>query len=587
MATVAETRLFPPIMASYLPAKSIDIDTTNGFGITFDVNELNNITDILEIHVIITRQSDYSSLFNSELFPLGIYPIVNAEVQTALQNGVIHIPERLGGLSLTAPIIDITQLNFNEYYKVQLRFSSVACCTDEHDALLTGSELSIALLNESNMAQFSEWSSVSALRFIAPPTFELRGNVANNVLNPNAQTAQMITGNFLSLYGTYTKKGTHNIMGHTFDYSDDKEYLSSWTIDVYQIVEGQDELKITSGLQVVNYRGANIDQIQYDIPFYFMNNTNYKITLTITTANLYTTSFNYLVTADSSEHSWGDQTVLNEYASLDSVIGKVNISFETKTEQTVPVGGDLIIRRAERTDNFTRWEQIWHYHFNEPYQTDGNPIVFNDFTIESGQIYKYSIAYVTGGGTAYSIIEGPVLSIFDHAFLTGEGTQLCVKFNPNLTNMKVNVSDNSVNTVGGQYPIISRNGNMYYRSFTLSGTIAYEMDAEHQFATRSSIYGEWINVYGSYFVNRYINQYNDRITQREFRELVIAYLYSDQPKLFRSTPEGNILVRLTDINLTPNTQLGRMIYDFSCTATEIGDCSIDNYKLYKIQDFGE
>ena len=65
------------------------------------------------------------------------------------------------------------------------------------------------------------------------------------------------------------------------------------------------------------------------------------------------------------------------------------------------------------------------------------------------------------------------------------------------------------------------------------------------------------------------------------------FLYSDQPKLFRSTPEGNILVRLTDVNLTPNQQLGRMIYDFSCTATEIGECSIENYKLYQIQDFGE
>ena len=128
---------------------------------------------------------------------------------------------------------------------------------------------------------------------------------------------------------------------------------------------------------------------------------------------------------------------------------------------------------------------------------------------------------------------------------------------------------------------------MYYRSFSLSGTIAYEMDLEHQFATRSSIYGEWINVYGTYFVNRYINQQNDRLTQREFRELVMNFLYSDQPKLFRSTPEGNILVRLTDVNLTPNQQLGRMIYDFSCTATEIGECSIENYKLYQIQDFGE
>lgn len=579
---VTETRLFPPIMAPYLPAKNIN-SVNQGIRITFDINELNNITDIKEIHVVITRQSDYNSLFNSRLYPLGIYPFTIQEGSTVLQDGYIDIPSRINPQSeISDPIINVGELNFNEYYKVQLRFSQVACCGDA-----IGSELSDILLNESNMAQFSEWSSVSALRFIAPPTFVLRGNVANNILNPDAQTAQMITGNFLSLYGEYIKTGTYNIMGQPFDYSNDKEYLSSWTIDVYQIIEGQDELKITSGLQVVNYRGANIDQIQYDIPFYFMNNTNYKITLTITTANLYTTSFNYLVTADSSENSWGDQVVLNEYTSLDSVIGKVNISFETKTEQTVPAGGDLIIRRAERTDNFTHWEQIWHYHFNEPYQTDGNPIVFNDFTIESGQIYKYSVVYITGGGTAYSIIEGPILSIFDHAFLTGEGTQLCVKFNPNLTNMKINVSDNSVNTVGGQYPIISRNGNMYYRSFTLSGTIAYEMDAEHQFATRSSIYGEWISVYGSYFVNRYINQYNDRITQREFRELVIAYLYSDQPKLFRSTPEGNILVRLTDINLTPNTQLGRMIYDFSCTATEIGDCSIDNYKLYKIQDFGE
>ena len=65
------------------------------------------------------------------------------------------------------------------------------------------------------------------------------------------------------------------------------------------------------------------------------------------------------------------------------------------------------------------------------------------------------------------------------------------------------------------------------------------------------------------------------------------YFYSDIPKLFRSTPEGNILVRLTDISLSPKQELSRMIYDFSCTATEIGDCSIENYQLYKVQDFGD
>ena len=59
---VTETRLFPPIMAPYLPAKNIN-SVNQGIRITFDINELNNITDIKEIHVVITRQSDYNSLF--------------------------------------------------------------------------------------------------------------------------------------------------------------------------------------------------------------------------------------------------------------------------------------------------------------------------------------------------------------------------------------------------------------------------------------------------------------------------------------------------------------------------------------------
>jgi tyrosyl-tRNA synthetase len=80
---------------------------------------------------------------------------------------------------------------------------------------------------------------------------------------------------------------------------------------------------------------------------------------------------------------------------------------------------------------------------------------------------------------------------------------------------------------------------------------------------------------------------NPEKVRKNVRELVMDYLYDDIPKLFRSTPEGNILVRITDVSLTPNQQLGRMIYDFTCTATEIGEANIDNYKLYKIQDFGD
>ena len=36
-------------------------------------------------------------------------------------------------------------------------------------------------------------------------------------------------------------------------------------------------------------------------------------------------------------------------------------------------------------------------------------------------------------------------------------------------------------------------------------------------------------------------------------------------------PEGNIPVMVMDVSLTPKTELGRMIYDFSATLYEVGD----------------
>ena len=52
------------------------------------------------------------------------------------------------------------------------------------------------------------------------------------------------------------------------------------------------------------------------------------------------------------------------------------------------------------------------------------------------------------------------------------------------------------------------------------------------------------------------------------------FLYANNVKLFRSTQEGNILVKLMDISFTPEAQLGRMIYSFSATAHEVDECSI-------------
>lgn len=70
--------------------------------------------------------------------------------------------------------------------------------------------------------------------------------------------------------------------------------------------------------------------------------------------------------------------------------------------------------------------------------------------------------------------------------------------------------------------------------------------------------------------------------ERYFKILVLDWLTDGKPKLFRSPTEGNYLVRLMNVSLTPKKELGRMIHEFTATAYEIADCTYDNLIYYGI-----
>ena len=575
MATIAEGGLFPPIIQTYLPA--IAIKNEEPFiTIPYNTSEYNTLSDIKSIQISITRQSNYDSLFDKTKYRRGVYVINNATL-TQEDNTLV----------INKASLNMSQLSYNEYYKVQLRFSKIACPTnaDPGQACLIGEELSQYLLDESNLTQFSEWSTVCLIRFIAPPVITIDSTAG--IIYPSSSAVTLNSSN-LTIYGNYKKENIDapdNPFPSEIDNGTiDKEYLSSYQIKLFTIDDNEpDELIFDSG--IINVNKENPNEFYYEIPYFFNNNDQLILQFTYTTANLYTETLSGTISTSYDTSSWVDQSDIEEVTAIDSVIGKVNISFMPQDDQVpVPAGSILTVRRGNDQDGFKIWDTVWKKTLTSALSTT---LSFDDFTVESGVLYKYEITYTDTSDNSYTIVEGPVMTVFDHAFLTGEGTQLCVKFNPNIGSYKINVGDNITNTLGSKYPFTQRNGDMYYRTFSLSGTIAYEMDLQHQFYTRTEMYGDWIDVYGSYFVNHYINQQNDKVTQRKFREKVLEYLYNDIPKLFRSTPEGNILVNITDVNLTPNQQTGRLIYDFSCTVTEIGEATIENCKLYKIQDFGD
>ena len=79
-------------------------------------------------------------------------------------------------------------------------------------------------------------------------------------------------------------------------------------------------------------------------------------------------------------------------------------------------------------------------------------------------------------------------------------------------------------------------------------------------------------------------------TERYFKLLVLDWLTDGKPKLFRSPTEGNYIVRLLNVNLSPKAELGRMIHEFTCTAYEIADFNYQNLLdlgLLTIESFNE
>ncbi|MEG0775836.1 hypothetical protein, partial [Clostridium sp.] len=156
--------------------------------------------------------------------------------------------------------------------------------------------------------------------------------------------------------------------------------------------------------------------------------------------------------------------------------------------------------------------------------------------------------------------------------------------------------ESRIETIGSKYPFVTRNASIDYKEFSLSGTITHFMDETEEFAPRADLfvddefksqlpYDMSIH-YDSLYRENNLNNYNNTVLEREFRNRVEEFLLDGKPKLFKSPTEGNSIVRIMDVNMTPNQQLGRLIYDFSCNIIEVDSFNVFNLNKYNIQESG-
>lgn len=200
--------------------------------------------------------------------------------------------------------------------------------------------------------------------------------------------------------------------------------------------------------------------------------------------------------------------------------------------------------------------------------------LYKDALVEQGERYKYAVYKSLNTSDGSTVTNDWVYVDFEDIFLSDRNCSLRIKFNPQISSFKNIIQEQKIETIGNRYPFFFRNGQLQYREMPISGLISTEMDEyfaaalfEQDTSSRSS------TAAGAPSVKTQRETYYN---ERKFREKVEEWLNNGQPKVFRSPTEGNYILRLMNISMTPNQQLSRKLYSFNATGYEIAEYNIEN-----------
>ena len=534
------SKLYPPYVESTIPAQAT---MENGGRVLHIPFRLNRAVSLASVAKICARIKTVST--NSWLGVIEVEKDINNVYPDTEGTDYYYVDFTETNSELTDIVLDPGQ-----HYKIQLAFIDV-------NGLV------------------GYYSSVGVFKYTTQPSVYIEGLEDNNLSN------------------LYTYVGVYS---QAEDGQDPTEKIYSYQFDLY---EGS-TIVATSGLKL---HDSTQDESSYESRDIWVLNqqlsegVQHQIQYSITTINGYKAS-TPKYTIWNNEFDYDADNSIKPYLKFENNFenGYIRLFFNNNGNNFKSAGGGFIISRASSEDNYATWYDVMRFTLAGS-DTSLPEELFKDFSVVQGVGYKYALQRYNDSGfytsrLPFSSIEDNstiAIADFEDMFLYDGTRQLKVRFNPKVTSFKTTVLESKTNTIGGKYPFIFRNGNVRYKEFSISGLISYLADTDELFMSNAELgfveehahrhATEHDEVLRSLTRSAHVDSIN-MAAERTFKLSVLEWLTNGKPKLFRSPGEGNYIINLMNVSLSPNDTVARMLHTFSSQACEIADYNFENLMKY-------
>lgn len=557
--------IYPPTLQSTQPAF---LATTPDYEIKYTLQKVTSAETIKHIQIRVVEQRSNSSIVNTSKYPDNIiYKNVDL-TKEASPYGIKILTSDLR--KPWSPGV---------CYKIQLRFGSTNFPSDL-------SAFAAWKKEQINNQTFSEWSTVMVIKAIAQPEvyIENAGTLRTDVI-ASKQTEASLTPLFV---GDYIDNAS-------------EEPLEKYKFDLYDET-GKTLIESSDWIQAVSGKNCS-----YRFKTMLTNNESYRVYFSVVTRNGYETRTYYDFQAIKVYlESLTDVSIRVDDA---DVFCRENGCMRIYLTAKNPLTGCYVLTRTSEESNYQVYEDLKYFNYFEEEFSD--TLLYIDYIIESGIKYKYAFQYQNSQGLRSAPLQEEGMTVpsrsvdFEYSYIYRDGVQLRLKFNQKLSSFKHTTLASKQDTLGDQFPHLSKNGYAYYAEFPISGLISFQMDEDQTFFTLKTdgyyynnelvIPADKFSVSTATRGDESVPSYlpidssitdNNIFIERKFREKAEQFLNDFTYKLYKSPTEGNIVIGLINMSMTPNASLGRMIFEFSATAYEVLENTIDDLNEVGIIDVG-